>query len=48
MEWTTEKRYLPYNKWNAEQLLNLQAQAANSDFQMKYMQLLWFWPIFFT
>ena len=36
MEWTREKRYLPYNKWNAETLLNLQAQAANSPYQMHY------------
>lgn len=36
MEWTTEKRYLPYNQWDAEKLLELQAQAANSSFQMKY------------
>lgn len=36
MEWTREKRYLPYNKWNAEELLDLQAQAANSKYQMHY------------
>lgn len=36
MEWTREKRYLPYSKWNAETLLHLQAQAANSPFQMHY------------
>ena len=36
MEWTREKRYLPYSKWNAEELLDLQAEAANSDYQMRY------------
>ncbi|KRL91237.1 sucrose-6-phosphate hydrolase [Lactobacillus kalixensis] len=36
MEWTQEKRYLPYNKWDADTLLHLQAQAANSPAQMHY------------
>ena len=36
MEWTREKRYLPYSKWNAETLLDLQAEAANSAYQMHY------------
>lgn len=36
MEWTREKRYLPYDKWSAEQLLRLQAQAATSPYQMHY------------
>lgn len=36
MEWTREKRYLPYNKWDAETLLDLQAEAANSPYQMHY------------
>lgn len=36
MEWTTEKRYLPYNKWDADTLLHLQAQAATSTYQMRY------------
>lgn len=36
MEWTTEKRYLPYNKWDAETLLDLQAQADRSQSQLHY------------
>lgn len=36
MEWTREKRYLPYDKWDAETLINLQAQAARSPYQMHY------------
>lgn len=36
MEWTRAKRYLPYDKWNAETLLKLQAQAADSPYQMHY------------
>lgn len=36
MEWTRAKRYLPYNKWDAATLLHLQAQAANSPYQMHY------------
>lgn len=36
MEWTREKRYLPYNQWDAETLLQLQAQANNSKYQVKY------------
>ena len=36
MEWTREKRYLPYNQWSAEKLLDLQAKAANSPAQMHY------------
>ena len=29
MEWSTEKRYLPYEKWSAKTLLKLQTQAGN-------------------
>lgn len=36
MEWTREKRYLPYNQWDADTLLHLQAQAANAPEQMHY------------
>lgn len=36
MEWTTEKRYLPYNQWDAATLLKLRAQAARSPYQLKY------------
>ena len=36
MEWTTEKRYLPYNKWDAESLIDLQAQANRSKYQLHY------------
>lgn len=36
MAWTRERRYLPYNKWDADTLLHLQAQAANSPYQMHY------------
>lgn len=36
MEWTREKRYLPYKDWDADTLLHLQAQAANSQYQMRY------------
>ncbi|AEG39788.1 sucrose-6-phosphate hydrolase [Lactobacillus kefiranofaciens] len=36
MECTREKRYLPYNKWDADTLLHLQAQAANSPYQLHY------------
>lgn len=36
MEWTREKRYLPYKDWDAETLLDLQAQAATSPYQMRY------------
>lgn len=36
MEWTREKRYLPYSKWDADTLLHLQAQAATSHQQMRY------------
>ena len=36
MEWTREQRYLPYNKWDAETLLKLQAQADNSSYQLNY------------
>ena len=36
MEWTTEKRYLPYNKWDAETLLDLQVQADRSQSQLHY------------
>lgn len=36
MDWTTEKRYLPYSKWDAEYLLELQAQADQSAYQIRY------------
>ena len=36
MEWTREKRYLPYQDWDADTLMHLQAQAANSPYQMRY------------
>lgn len=36
MDWTRKKRYLPYKDWDAATLLNLQAQAANSSYQMHY------------
>ncbi|GHV96953.1 invertase [Lactobacillus nasalidis] len=36
MEWTREKRYLPYDKWDALTLLKLQSQAARSDYQLHY------------
>lgn len=36
MEWTRATRYRPYAKWSARQLLSLQAQAANSPYQMRY------------
>ena len=36
MEWTREKRYLPYEKWDAKTLLELQSQAARSDYQLHY------------
>ena len=36
MEWTTEMRYKPYDQWSAKYLLQLQAQAANSKYQMHY------------
>ncbi|MHC3376157.1 sucrose-6-phosphate hydrolase [Ligilactobacillus equi] len=36
MEWTTELRYKPYEEWSAQELLQLQAQAANSQYQMAY------------
>lgn len=36
MEWTREKRYLPYNKWDADTLLHLQSEAARSKYQMRY------------
>ena len=35
MEWTREQRYLPYEKHSALELLRLQAQAANSSYQMQ-------------
>ena len=43
MEWTREKRYLPYSKWDADTLLHLQAQAANSPYQMHYHFTSNFW-----
>lgn len=36
MEWTRETRYRAYADWSAETLLKLQAQAANSPYQMGY------------
>ncbi|WP_311407704.1 sucrose-6-phosphate hydrolase [Liquorilactobacillus uvarum] len=36
MKWTRTKRYLPYSAWTAEELLNLQQQAANSNYQFYY------------
>lgn len=36
MQWTDELRYLPYSKWSAAKLLELQHQAANSNYQLKY------------
>ncbi|MCP9328594.1 sucrose-6-phosphate hydrolase [Liquorilactobacillus satsumensis] len=36
MEWTRSKRYLPYNKWDAEYLLKLQAQTAASAYRPSY------------
>ncbi|GHN40477.1 sucrose-6-phosphate hydrolase [Lactobacillus delbrueckii] len=36
MEWTREKRYLPYEKWDVKTLLELQSQAARSDYQLHY------------
>ncbi|GGV07718.1 hypothetical protein FC77_GL000035 [Lactobacillus acetotolerans DSM 20749 = JCM 3825] len=36
MNWTTEKRYLPYDKWPKEVLKQLQKQAARSKYQMHY------------
>ena len=36
MEWSTEKRYLPYEKWSAKTLLELQSQASNSPYQLHY------------
>ena len=31
MEWTREKRYLPYQDWDADTLMHLQAQAAEDQ-----------------
>ena len=36
MEWTREQRYRKYKDWDAQTLLNLQAQAATSPYQMHY------------
>lgn len=36
MEWTRETRYRAYADWSAETLLKLQAQAANSQYQLGY------------
>lgn len=36
MEWSTEKRYLPYEKWSAKTLLKLQTQAGKSPYQLHY------------
>lgn len=36
MEWTTAKRYQKYNEWDADYLLNLQAQADRSQYQLHY------------
>ena len=36
MEWTRELRYKPYDDWGAKTLLDLQAQAAGSDYKLGY------------
>ena len=36
MEWTREKRYRPYEQYSALELLELQAQANNSAYQLRY------------
>lgn len=36
MNWSTEKRYLKYNQWDAETLLKLQKQADLSKYQLHY------------
>ena len=36
MEWTRESRYRPYAQWDAKTLLELQAKAAKSPYQLKY------------
>lgn len=36
MKWTRERRYRKYKDWDAQTLLNLQAQAATSPYQMHY------------
>lgn len=36
MKWTTEKRYQKYNDWSASQLLDLQAQADRSQYQLQW------------
>lgn len=36
MEWTREKRYLPYSKWDAETLLDLERSASSSKYQLHY------------
>ena len=36
MEWTRELRYKPYADWGAKTLLDLQAQAAGSDYKLGY------------
>lgn len=36
MEWTREQRYRKYKDWDAQTLLDLQAQAATSPYQMHY------------
>ena len=36
MEWTREERYRPYDQHSALELLKLQAQANNSEYQLRY------------
>ena len=36
MEWSRELRYKPYADWGAKTLLDLQAQAACSDYKLGY------------
>lgn len=36
MEWTRERRYLPYADWDAQTLLQLQAKTARSQYQLHY------------
>ena len=43
MEWTREKRYLPYQDWDADTLMHLQAQAANSPYQNALSFASYFW-----
>lgn len=36
MDYLAKKRYMPYSTWNADTLLHMQAQTANSKYQMHY------------